>query len=54
MPVREVAEWSQVKPAIEQAESKNEEVVQVVEAGNRILIVTKKKPGRQPKVETRA
>lgn len=54
MPVRQVAEWADVAPTIEVAEKKNEEVVQVVEAGNRILVITKKKPGRPPKVETRA
>jgi hypothetical protein len=54
MPVRDVETWPEVVPTIEAAESKNEEIVQVVEAGNRILIISKRKPGRPPKVETRA
>jgi hypothetical protein len=53
MPVREAHQWSDVKSTIEAAESNNEEIIQVVEAGNRILVISKKKPGR-PKVETRA
>ena len=54
MPVREVETWPEVRPMIEQVESHNEEIVQIVEAGNRILVISKRKQGRPPKVESRA
>lgn len=53
MPVREAQEWPDVKSTIEAAEANNEEIIQVLKAGNHILVISKKKPGR-PKVETRA
>lgn len=53
MPQTYVAGWPDVPKAIEDLESNRHDVLQVVEAGNRILILSKKRQGRPPKVETR-
>jgi hypothetical protein len=47
-------QWQYLEETIKRAERAGEEIVQVVDAPNRVVVVTKKKPGRPPKVETRA
>jgi hypothetical protein len=46
--------WHDLEDTVKRAEKVGEEVVQVVDAPNRVVVITKKKPGRPPKVETRA
>ena len=53
MPQTYVSSWAEVQAKIDELEAARHDVLQVVEAGNRILILSKKRAGRPPKVETR-